>query len=101
MQALFFICSRLVYYKKVVNELHLLPFISPGKIGQSIATLIVYCCQDIMTSCILVFSVSVLFLQYAFQNDDYLFYVFAFAAGGMLFHHLVRVLCLCMLGVYQ
>ena len=28
-------------------------------------------------------------VQYAFQIDDYLFYVFEFAAGGMLFHHLV------------
>lgn len=27
-------------------------------------------------------------LQYAFQNDDFLFYVFEFAAGGMLFYHL-------------
>ena len=26
--------------------------------------------------------------QYGFQNDDYLFYVFEFAAGGMLFYHL-------------
>ena len=30
-------------------------------------------------------------VQYAFQNDDYLFYVFEFAAGGMLFHHLVSI----------
>ena len=33
-------------------------------------------------------------MQYAFQNDDYLFYVFEFAAGGMLFHHLVRIMWL-------
>ena len=30
-------------------------------------------------------------LQFAFQNDDCLFYVFEFAAGGMLFYHLVSI----------
>ena len=41
---------------------------------------------------ILSFLLHVLHLvQYAFQNDDYLFYVFEFAAGGMLFHHLVSI----------
>jgi len=31
--------------------------------------------------------------QFAFQNDNYLFYVFEFAAGGMLFYHLVSYPC--------
>ena len=35
-------------------------------------------------------------VQFAFQNDNFLFYVFEFASGGMLFHHLVSVsMCVC------
>lgn len=38
---------------------------------------------------VMILSFLLYLVQYAFQNDDYLFYVFEFAAGGMLFHHLV------------
>ena len=37
--------------------------------------------------------------QYAFQNDNYIFYVFEFAAGGMLFYHLVSLVPSCVIAL--
>jgi hypothetical protein len=34
----------------------------------------------------------VVLFQFAFQDDYFLFYVLEYAAGGMLFYHLVRIL---------
>ena len=40
------------------------------------------------------FNLYILCLQSSFQDDNFLFYVFYFAAGGMLFYHLVSHLSL-------
>ena len=34
----------------------------------------------------------IVFSQFAFQNSEFLFYIFEFAAGGMLFYHLVSIM---------